>query len=185
MTLDYDDMWVSIMANRDFNLIVSTYRRCENDACSEIWFLLGLIGDKESVVERTDVSGLIVTKTSLDPFKVVHELRRLLKEKPEEFQYTLRVIPVETIVRTDLEEIRKACTEISSKIAEDETFRVTVEKRHTKLPTKEIVEAAAENINRRVNLENPDKILLIEVLGGLTGISVVKPEEILSVMKEK
>jgi len=36
-----------------------------------------------------------------------------------------------------------------------------------------------------VNLENPDKILLIEVLGALTGVSLLKPSDILGVVKEK
>jgi len=64
-------------------------------------------------------------------------------------------------------------------------FRVTVEKRFTQLSTKDIVEAAAANIERNVDLNKPDKILLVEVIGGFTGISVIKPEDILSVMKEK
>jgi tRNA acetyltransferase TAN1 len=50
--------------------------------------------------------------------------------------------------------------------------------------TRDIVEAAAVNIERRVDLSNPNKIVLIEVVGGLTGVSVVKAEDILSIMKE-
>jgi len=76
-------------------------------------------------------------------------------------------------------------TELSSKIGENETFRVTVEKRFTETPTLEIIEAAAANIERKVDLDKPDKILLIEVIGGSTGISVIKPDDIISVMKEK
>jgi tRNA(Ser,Leu) C12 N-acetylase TAN1 len=34
-------------------------------------------------------------------------------------------------------------------------------------------------------LENPDKILLIEVIGGLTGMSLIKPSDVLAVVKEK
>jgi len=36
-----------------------------------------------------------------------------------------------------------------------------------------------------VDLNHPDKIVLIEVVGGLTGVSVVKPDDVLSIMKEK
>ena len=62
---------------------------------------------------------------------------------------------------------------------------MTVEKRHTELSTKEIIEAAAKHIDREVNLKNPDRIVLIEVMGGATGISVIKPDDILSIVKEK
>jgi len=173
------------MVISDFNLLVSTPRMRENDACSEIWFLLSEIGDREPVVERSDIIGLIAAKTSLDPFKVIQEFRRLLKEQPEEFRYTLRVVPIEAVVPTWLELIKKVSLELSLCIREDETFRVTVEKRHTTLSSTEIIEAVAEGINRKVNLLKPDRIVLIEVLGGLTGVSVIKPEDVLSVVKEK
>jgi tRNA acetyltransferase TAN1 len=177
-------MQLMIMVIRDFNLLISTSRMRENDACSEIWFLLGEIGDREPIVEKSDVTGLIVAKTTLDPFKVIQEFRRLLKERPEEFRYTLRVVPIETIVATNLDNIRKAGLGFSMRIKENESFRVTVAKRHTNLSSKDIITAVAEGINRKVNLDKPDKIVLIEVLGGLTGISVVEPEDILSVVKE-
>ena len=86
---------------------------------------------------------------------------------------------------TDLEEIKKATIELAMKIGENESFRVTVEKRFTTLHTKDLIEAAAGDLDRKANLKNPDKILLIEVLGALTGLSVLKPSDILAVVKEK
>jgi tRNA acetyltransferase TAN1 len=160
------------MVTRDFNLIISTPRGHENDACSPI-------------VKKSGVSGLIVAKTVLSTFKVIEDLRKMLKERPCEFRHTLRVIPVEVVVHTRLEEIRKASLKISSKIRDFETFRVTVEKRRTGLETREIIKVVAEDIDNKVDLDNPDKILLVEVLGGLTGVSVIKPRDIISVVKEK
>jgi len=173
------------MVISDFNLLVSTPRMRENDACSEIWFLLSEIGDREPVVERSGVTGLIVAKTTFDLFKAISEFRRLLRERPEEFRYTFRVVPIEVVVPTRLELIRKVSLELSARIREDETFRVTIEKRHTTLSSTEIIEAVAEGINRKVNLLKPDRIVLIEILGGVTGVSVIKPEDVLSVVKEK
>jgi len=169
----------------DFNLLVSTPRMLENDACSEVWFLLNEVGDHEPVSEKIGVAGLIVAKTMLDPLTVIKELRKMLKNQPEEFRYTLRVVPIEAVVSTKLENIKKASLELSARIKEDETFRVTVEKRHTTLSSKEIIEAVAEEIDRKVNLLKPNKIVLIEVLGGVTGVSVIEPEDILSVVKQK
>jgi tRNA acetyltransferase TAN1 len=59
-----------------------------------------------------------------------------------------------------------------------------VEKRFTSLHTRDFIEAAAA-IDRKVDLENPGKILLIEVVGGLTGMSLIKPNGVLAVVKEK
>lgn len=170
---------------RDFNLLATTSRGNENEVCSELLYLLGEIGDSAAAIDKTGVSGLVALKTGFDPFVVVEKLREILKERPFEFRYTLRVIPVETVVRTDLDEIKRAATELGSKIEKTESFRVTVEKRFTGTSTHDIVEAAAANIERKIELKDPDKILLIEVVGGLTGISVIKPKDVLSVLKEK
>jgi tRNA acetyltransferase TAN1 len=170
---------------RDFNLLATTSRGNEDEACSELWYLLGEIGDSAPTVDKTGIVGLIAAKTVFNPFDVIEGLRKILRERPYEFRYTLRIIPIEKVVRTDLGEIQRAATELSSKIAKGETFRVTVEKRYTETPTRDIIEAAAANIEREVDLNKPAKILLIEVVGGLTGVSVIKPDEILAVVKEK
>jgi tRNA acetyltransferase TAN1 len=170
---------------RDFNLLATTSRGNEDEACSELWYLLGQIGDSAPTVDKTGVAGLIAAKTAFDPFEVVKKFREILRERPYEFRYILRIIPVEKVVRTDLGEIQRVATELGSKIGKNESFRVTVEKRFTETSTRDIIEAAAANIEREVNLNNPDKILLVEVIGGLTGLSVIKPDEILAIMKEK
>jgi len=170
---------------RDFNLLATTSRGNENDACSELWYLLGQIGDSAPTVEKTGVSGLIAAKTALNHFEVIDKFREILRERPYEFRYTLRIIPVEKVIRTDLGEIQRIAAELGSKISESETFRVTVEKRFTGTSTKDIIEAAAAKIERKVDLDKPDKILQIEVIGGLTGVSIIKPQDVLSITKEK
>ena len=170
---------------RDFNILATTSRGNEGDVCSELWYLLNEVGDSAPTVDKTGVSGLIAVKTAIDPFEVVDKFREVLRERPYEFRYTLRIIPIEKVIRTDLEEIQRVASDLGSKIGEEETFRVTVEKRFTEASTQDIIEAAAANIERRVDLNKPDKILLIEVVGGLTGMSLIKPDDILSVMKEK
>lgn len=170
---------------KEFNLLATTYRRDEGHARSELRYLLEQIGDKTAVVDRTGVSGLIVAKTSLDPYAVIRKFREILQERPYEFRYMLRVIPIEKVVHTSLEQIQSAAKELGSKVAEGETFRVMVEKRFTETHSRDIIEAAAVAIKRKVNLTKPDKILLVEVVGGLTGVSITKPDELLSVLKEK
>ena len=169
----------------DPNLLATTSRGNESNACSELCRLLEQIGDSASIIDKTGVVGLIAVKTAFNPFEVIEKFRKILHERPYEFRYTLRIIPIEKVVRTDLGEIQSVATELGSKIKENESFRVTVEKRFTENSARDIVEAAAANIERKVDLNNPDKILLVEVVGGLTGISVIRPDNILSVVKEK
>jgi tRNA acetyltransferase TAN1 len=60
-----------------------------------------------------------------------------------------------------------------------------VEKRFTSIHSRDIIEAVATNVKNKVDLEKPDKVLLIEVLGGFTGVSLVKPSALMSVLKAK
>ena len=170
----------------DFNLMATTSRGNERPMCNELFYLLkeGL-DDPEPKTSKTKIRGLIVAKTTLDPFFVIDKLRAILKERPYEIRYALRIVPIERVVPTDLFEIKRVTQELAAKIGEQETFRVTVEKRFTALHSKEIIEAAASDIKRKADMNNPDRILQIEVLGALTGISLLKPSDILCVLKEK
>jgi tRNA acetyltransferase TAN1 len=170
---------------KDFNLLVTTWRGNENNARSELKRLLEAIGESSPSVDKTGVSGLIVAKTISDPFEVINQFRNILHERPYEFRHALRLIPIEKVVHTDLDQIKEAVTQLSSRIGENETFRVTVEKRFTVVHTRDIIEAATANIKRKVNLKTPDFILLIEVIGGFTGLSLTKPNDTISVLKEK
>ncbi len=171
---------------KDFNLLATTSRGNERQMCSELSYLLREeLGDPAPEVDKTGIRGLVVAETSLNPREVIEKFRVILQERPYEFRYALRIIPVERVVRTDLDEVRRAASELAAKIEENETFRVTVEKRFTSLHTRDLIEAGATGIDRKVDLENPDKILLIEVVGGLTAMSLIKPHEVLAVIKEK
>jgi tRNA acetyltransferase TAN1 len=170
---------------KDFNILGTTSRGNEREAISELRYLLEQVGDTSPTITRTGASGLIVAKTQFDPLEVIERFRGILHERPYQFRFMLRVMPIERVVRTDVEEIKRVVAELATGLGENETFRVTVEKRFTTTSSRDIIEAAAKTVQRRVNLDKPDKVVLIEVIGSFTGISVLKPELVISVLKEK
>jgi tRNA acetyltransferase TAN1 len=175
---------------KDFNLLATTMRGNERQMRYELTYLLkDELGDPEPMVGKTGIRGLVVAKTSLNPCNAVEKFRAILHEHPYKFRYALRIIPIQKVVPTTLEEVKRAASELAVNIQENETFRITVEKRFTNLHSQELIEAAVTGIDtageRKVDLENPDKILLIEVLGGLTGMALIKPNDLLAVLKEK
>jgi len=170
---------------KTFNLLVSGYRRRENETCTEIWYLLELLGDPETKVEPSGIPGLVLVDTSLDPFKVIGELRDMFHRHPERFHYILKVTPIEYVVDLDLEVLAELGERIESKIGSDETFRITVQKRYSDMDRKEVISAIAGKIDREVDLVSPEKIVGVEILGGVVGISVLQPNDILSVEIER
>ena len=169
----------------DFNLIATSERGFESDACSELWMLLRAAGDEMPVVDRSPVRGLILARTAIAPADAVRRLRLDLRRRPHDFQVLLRVMPIEVVAPTDLKAIADAANGLASRIGGDESFRITVEKRRTSLRSREVIEAVAAGIHRDVDLEHPDWVVLIEIVGRYTGVSVVPPDALLNVQKEK
>ena len=61
---------------------------------------------------------------------------------------------------------------------------MTVEKRrYARFHKIEIIRELADLIGEEVDLENPDKILRIEIIGKYVGLSVLAPQDIFSVAK--
>ena len=167
-----------------FNLVATSGRDVEFDAKLELQLLLSEVGDDSAKVWESGVSGLILANTRLEPREATRRLRALLSERPFDFKLLRRIIPVEVWMETDLKKIEEACAKLSESIKTTETFRVTVEKRRSRLRSRELIEAAARHVDARVDLEKPDRIILIQVVGGETGVSLLGSEkEILNVDK--
>ena len=169
----------------DFNLLISSARGNETEANHEIRYLLGELGDKSATTDYAPVSGLTVAKTILDPLKAVPKLRPVLKYRPWQFRYILKVKPVEEVVPCDISSIGTAVVNRAERVGRDETFRVSVEKRQSRVSSREIIDAVASKVPRKVELRNPDKIVLIEIIGRMAGVSVISPGDILGIEKEK
>ncbi len=148
-----------------------------------MYFVGDLLEDSDLKVSYTNISGLLACKTSLDPFYVIHKLREFALENAYQFRFAIRFTPLEECVDSRIEDIVEATKRLLPKIREDETFRVTVRRRQTELENMDVVTAVAAEIPRQVNLDSPDKTMLVEIVGEWTGLSVVsEDEDILSIM---
>jgi tRNA acetyltransferase TAN1 len=163
---------------------VSTYRFGEENAQDEILELLDKFGDQAAESEIIEIKGMILVYSSLDPIAVIDKLKELVASEPWQVRYVRRVLPVQVVVPTRLDTIIQAARDLIKKMGND-TFRVTVEKRHNSLGSMQIVKAIADQISNKVDLENPSWVILVQVLGGLTGVSVLRPHQIFSSVVEK
>lgn len=168
-----------------FNLILSTYRFREEEAHDEILDLLEDIGDPDAECEITEIRGILLARTSVEPTTVVEKLKELTSSDPWELRYVLRVLPVMRVVPTDVENICHAVEEMADRIGQQDSFRITLEKRHSSLESREVIEAVAARVRRKVDLENPNWVILVQIVGAVTGVAIIRPEQIFSSIKEK
>ncbi len=167
------------------NLIITCARHLEPEAQEEITRVLGELGDSEPKITITSMSGILTAKTNLDPVKVVKKIHELIIDEPWSIRYCLRIIPIQRISETKIEEIEEIISELVESIPKGDSYRISIEKRNSDISSQELITRIAEKIKNKVSLENPDKIVLIEILGGKTGISILEKSDILSLEKTK
>jgi len=167
------------------NLIVTCARNLEGEAEEEIMDILDELGDPDVKISVSNMSGIITVQTKLEPIEVVGKMKEILLDEPWSIRYCLRVIPIQKIVETNLEKIEECISSISDKIEDNESYRILIEKRNSDISSKEIITNIANQIKNKVSLDFPDKIILIEILGIVTGISLIKKSDILSLEKTK
>ena len=167
------------------NLIITCARHFEPETQEEITRILGEYGDSEPEITITSMSGILTAKTKLDPVEVVEKIQELILDEPWSIRYCLRIIPIQIISETTIEAIEEKILELVAKISKKDSYRISIEKRNSDISSQELITKIAKNIKNKVSLENPDKIIQIEILGGITGMSILKKSDILSVEKTK
>ncbi len=167
------------------NLIITCARNLEGETEEEIIDILDELGDPEVKISVSNMSGIITIETKLDPIEVVRKMKEMLLDEPWSVRYCLRVIPIQKVVETNLEKIQEYISSISNNIENNESYRILIEKRNSDISSKEIIKNIANEIKNKVSLDFPDKIILIEILGIFTGISLIKKSDIFSLEKTK
>ena len=167
------------------NLIITCARHLEPETSEEITKVLEDFGDSEPQVTISSMSGILTAKTQLDPVEVIKKIKEMVLDEPWSIRYCLRVIPMQKFVDTDIEKIDETVSEIADSITEKDTYRISIEKRNSQMVSQELIKKIAQKFKNKVSLENPDKIIQIEILGGKTGVSILSKGDILSLEKTK
>ena len=167
------------------NLIVTCARHLESETEEEMKTILEEMGDVNPTVKITNMSGILTVDTALNPIDVVSKIREKILDEPWSIRYCLRIIPIQKSIDTDYVNIENEIVNMVGIIADDESYRITIEKRNSDISSRELITEIAKHIENKVSLEHPDRIILIQILEGMAGISMINNSEILSVEKSK
>jgi len=170
-----------VIYTKNFNLLVSTSRYNETNAKSELWFTLLMCGDAYPIISGIQFPGLVTALTDINPKKVISKINIIQKKNPNFFQFILKIIPIEFICQTDTKIIEQIIKEkYKDFIDETDSFKITLKRRHHEnIERNNFIETIANVIENKVDLENPDKIVRIEILGNISGVSFLKKNEII------
>lgn len=167
-----------------YNLLVSWGWGKFFSARAEIMTIMSSMGDNLPIIRRTIAQGIAGVKTSLDSRKVISELYRLYRQDPAHFSYTLKWVLIDCWTCSDLASMESIVASIKDRIGKDEKWMMIVEKRrYTKYHKIDIIKRLADQIDGKVDLRYPEKIIRVEIIGKNAGISIIKPNEIFSMAK--
>ncbi|KYK37257.1 MAG: hypothetical protein AYK19_21865 [Theionarchaea archaeon DG-70-1] len=116
-------------------------------------------------------------------FLIEADEEALQKIKDYETTAIYRVIPLDAVVSAQLPDITKETITIAQKkLKKGESFAVRCKRRGFSVSSKEIEQKIGaqivETFKNPVNLDNPDKVVLIEIIDKKAGISILKKDGI-------
>ena len=167
------------------NLIITCARSLESETKNEISKILDELGDQEPEILNVGMRGILMVDTIIEPSKIIDWVRNKIVEEPWLIRYCLRIIPIQSITETNIDKIKQNVIKLKDSIQKNDSYRITIEKRNTSLSTNEIITEVAKIFPNKVSLNKPDLIVLIEILGDKTGISILKDSELFSLDKSK
>ena len=167
------------------NLLVTCARNLETETKKEIEKILDDLGDQQSEILNVGMRGILMVNTNVEPSKIITWIKNKVVEEPWLIRYCLRMIPIQIITETKMSKITENIIELKNVIKQNDSYRITIEKRNTDMSSTEMITEIAKIFPNEVSLNQPDWIVLIEILGDNTGISILKDNEIFSLDKAK
>jgi len=167
------------------NLIITCARNLESETKNEIRKILGELGDQEPEILNVGMRGILMVNTIIKPSKIIDWVKNKIIEEPWLIRYCLRIIPIQRITDTEIDKIKQNVIKLKDTIQKNDSYRITIEKRNTSISSNEIITEVAEIFPNKVSLNQPDWIILIEIIGNETGISILKNDELFSLDKAK
>ncbi|MHA1449122.1 MAG: THUMP domain-containing protein [Candidatus Hodarchaeales archaeon] len=171
-----------------FYLLLSSdiveWQNASSEVYAQVKLELGI--DSEFCTINHGVKGLSLLQFSKKHYTKVIELIKS-QRIDDHLQYCRKIVPIEVLVQSSEEKITgEAIRLFKLKVNPSESWKIDINKRHTNISRRTLIDRIASTlitINSNVNLEIPERIIRIEIIGKITGISVLKPEEIHSVKK--
>ncbi|MDE1844810.1 MAG: THUMP domain-containing protein [Thaumarchaeota archaeon] len=167
------------------NLIATCSRHLEEEACDEISEIIEELGDDSPRIGKSSFSGIIWADTSIDPFVAIRDIKKIILDEPWRMRYCHRFIPIRHATSSSIENIVESVKNQIKIMKDTDTYRITIEKRGSDISSKELIDSIADIIPNKVSLESYDWNVMIQIMGGIVGVSILKEDDIISTLKLK
>jgi tRNA acetyltransferase TAN1 len=117
-----------------------------------------------------------------DVKKTVAKMKKL---PADSFEYTYKWVPIDKWVKSDVAEISKILKSYNDEISEHQSWKLLLFKRmYKEHGTDKLIQLLTDNIQKEnVDLQNPEKLVVVEIVGEKAGLSLLDKNEYLDTQK--
>ena len=161
------------------NLLITFEPTHAGRAKEEVESLLKDAKEKAKYIE-SGIQGMFGVAVK-DARKIVKKAREEAKKNPEKFSVTYHYTPIDKWCKTDIKEMQKIIKDLAKNIKDKEKWKLNLNKRqYDKMHSKELILKLTELIEKpNVDLDKPDKIIQVEIIGNKAGLALLGKDELL------
>ena len=167
----------------DANLLVTHDHSHAGSAKEEIEKALKAIKQKAKFL-KSEIDGIYKLRVS-NAKKIVKSLSKL-KNKKGMFEHTYNWIPIEKWIATNVRAMQKEIKKLQKGIKKTEKWKMDLHKRHfEQINSIDLIMKLTEVVDKpKVDLNNPQKIIEVQIIGKKTGLALLNKDEILNLAKK-
>jgi len=171
--------------NDEFNLLISCRRFQEVESCQELRRIIEEEPDLGSLewCKLTGITCLVVAKVEGDAHAFAARIGKLVKKMPWIIRELLKIHPIDLVVDSTLEAIRDGSRELAKRMSNTAKFRINLNRRDTNLDRDKLLHEIATQFPGKVDLEEYDWVVDVEILGPVTGLGLLREDEIVSLRR--
>ena len=163
----------------DANLLVTHEPSHAGSAKEEVEKALKAIKQKAKFL-KSDVEGVFKLRVA-NARKIAKSLSKL-KSKKGMFEHTAYWVPIDKWVAANVKAMQKEIKKLQKGIKKTEKWKMDLHKRHFDMGSTELIIKLTEAVDKpKVDLENPQKIIEVQIMGKKAGIALLNKDEILIV----
>jgi tRNA acetyltransferase TAN1 len=156
----------------------------ERDGMSELWHVLIKYCKINPIdVFELPIRGLFLIALKNDLEKTINKIKQVIQDKTFKLKICKKFTPLNKIIASSLDNLITIISPFLSKIPEKEKWRITINRRHTSIKKHEVIKKIASHPlapKGKVDLENPNWEIIVEIFGEWLGVSVYPAKTILS-----
>lgn len=159
----------------------------ERDGMSELYHVLVKFLKEEPLdILELSIRGLFLVALKNNSSNITLQISKIISEKQFNFISCKKLTPLNKIIKSNLVELNEKITDDLTNIPEKAKWKISVNRRHASIKRNEIIELIASHSSApkgKVDLENPEWEVIIEVFGGWLGYGVFPSNSVLSLQE--